>query len=196
MDTDTIWRHIDAERTWTADTLESLPPDAWETPSLCAGWSVRDVAAHLAMAQARVSDIAWPALRTGLRYDAMIKYAALHSPLTHEQIVARLRGFVGSRRKAPLITDLEPLIDILVHNQDIAIPLGIDHPMPPDAAAAAADRVLSTPWPLRRWKPSPSVRLVATDAEWAWGNGDTAREAPMQAHLLMLTGRTVTPSLP
>ena len=189
MDVDTIWQHIDSERTWMADTLERLSPEQWDRPSLCDGWTVRDVGAHLSMAQASMGEVLGPMLRQGFRYDATIKYAALRSPRTHEQIVATIRGFLGSRRKAPMITDLEPLIDILVHNQDIAVPLGLQHAMPPEAAAAAADRVLSTPWPLRRWKASEVTRLVATDTDWSWGQGEVV-ESTMQEHLLVLTGRT------
>ena len=192
MDSDTLWGHIDRERAWLADLLDSLPPTSWEVPSLCAGWTVRDVAAHLTFAQSRVRDVLWPAVRTGFRYNAVIDYAAIHSPLSHDEIVARLRSFVGSRRKAPMISDHEPLIDILVHTQDICLPLGIDHPMPVDAAVAAADRVLTTPWPLRLWKPKPGVRLVATDTDWSYGEG-TVVEAPMQQHLLTLTGRSTSP---
>jgi uncharacterized protein (TIGR03083 family) len=191
MDSDTVWQHIDTERSWLADLLESLPDAAWEQPSLCAGWSVRDVAAHLTFAQTRVRDMLWPAVRAGFRYDTIIRDTALRSPLTHEQIVAALRGFVGSRRRVAFITDLEPLIDILVHTQDICLPLGIDHPMPPEAAAAAADRVLSTPWPIRLWRPPRGVRLVATDTDWAYGSGRESR-APMQVHLLTLTGRVTS----
>ena len=80
-----------------------------------------------------------------------------------------------------------------MHNQDISRPLGIDHPMPPEAAATAADRVLSTPRPLRRWTPPRSVRLVATDTDWAYGTGREV-PAPMQAHLLTLTGRQTSPA--
>jgi len=69
---------------------------------------------------------------------------------------------------------------------------GPGDPMPPDAAAAAADRVISTPRPLRRWMPPQGVRLVATDTDWAYGTGQE-RPAPMQAHLLTLTGRPTTP---
>src|SRR5689334_18520640 len=123
MDRDAVWQHIDTERAWLADLLETLPENAWNHDSLCQGWTVRDVVAHLAMAQARVRDIAWPALRTGFRYNAMIRYAAVRSPLTHQQIVATLRGFVGSRRRAPLVSDVEPLLDILVHTQDVCLPL-------------------------------------------------------------------------
>ena len=192
MDSDTVWQHIDNERTWLADFLESLPQEAWQQPSLCEGWRVRDVGAHLTFAHTRVRDLLWPAVRAGFRYDAFVRDTALRSPLTHEEIVATLRGFVGSRRRIAFITDLEPLIDILVHIQDICVPLGIDHPMPPSAAAAAADRVLSTPRPIRRWKPPRSLRMVATDVDWAYGAGDEVR-APMRSHLLTLTGRQAVP---
>jgi uncharacterized protein (TIGR03083 family) len=191
MDTDTVWRHIDTERAWLADLLESLPDDAWRQQSLCQDWTVRDVGAHLTFSHARVREILWPAVRAGFRYDTFVRDSALRSPLTHEEIVATLRSFVGSRRRVSFITDLEPLIDVLVHTQDICRPLGIDHPMPPDAAAAAADRVLSTPRPLRRWTPPRRVTLVASDVDWSYGTGPPAR-APMQEHLLALTGRQST----
>ena len=188
MDSGRVWHHIDSERAALADLLESLPEQAWDQPSLCDGWTVRDVAAHLTFSQARVRDVVWPAVRTGFRYNAMIKYAAVRSPLTHEQIVATLRGFVGSRRRAPFVTELEPLLDVLVHTQDICVPLGIKYPMPVDAAVAAADRVLSLPRPMRLWDPPRGVRLVATDADWAYGDG-AEQEAAIQSHLLTLTGR-------
>lgn len=188
MDSNAVWQHIDSERSKLADLLESLPLAAWEQPSLCQGWSVRDVGAHLTFSHARLRDVGWPAVKTGFRYNAMIRYAALRSPLTHDQIVATLRGFVGSRRRAPFVTELEPLLDVLVHSQDICLPLGIEHPVPVDAAAAAADRVISLRGPMRLWEPPRGVRLVATDADWAYGDGAVV-EAPMQSHLLTLTGR-------
>jgi uncharacterized protein (TIGR03083 family) len=160
VDSDTVWQHIDAERAWMADFLESLPAEDWQRPSLCAGWTVRDVGAHVTFAQTPVRDLLWPALRAGFRYDVIVRDTALRSPLTHEEIVAELRSFLGSRRRVAFITDLEPLIDILVHNQDIARPLGVDHPIPPHAAAAAADRVLGTP--LR----SGAGSHRATSASW------------------------------
>ena len=143
----------------------------------------------------RVRDLLWPAVRAGFRYDALVKDTALRSPLTHEEIVATLRGFVGSRRRVAFITDLEPLIDILVHIQDICRPLGIDHPMPPDAAAAAADRVLSTPRPIRRWKPPQRHAHGRHGRRLGLRSGDEVR-APMGSHLLTLTGRQAIPTGP
>lgn len=188
MDTDTVWKHIDTERAYLADLLESLTEEQWRTQSLCDAWTVRDVGAHITFAQSSLREILGPAARAGFRYDAFVRDSALRSPLTHEQIVAGIRSFLGSRRRVAFITDLEPLIDILVHNQDVTRPLGVHHPMPVDAAAAAADRVLTTPGMIKRWRNPRGVRLVATDTDWSWGEG-TDVHASMESHLMRLTGR-------
>lgn len=61
----------------------------------------------------------------------------------------------------------EPLLDVLIHAQDIAVPLGIDHPMPSEAAKVAIDRVLQLnrrPG-VRLRRPLRGARLVATDTD-------------------------------
>jgi hypothetical protein len=72
---------------------------------------------------------------------------------------------LGSRRHNIGVTPLETLIDILVHGQDIAIPLDRGLGMPPAIAAVAATRALSMRWPILctrpgRWQGSgwPPVR--------------------------------------
>src|SRR5687767_3104812 len=47
---------------------------------------------------------------------------------------------------------IDPLVDVLVHGQGIAVPLRIDRPMPAAAAVAAAERVwvMSCPFFARR----------------------------------------------
>src|SRR6187551_3133098 len=49
MDVENYWRVIGSERRSLAEQLESLTDQQWETPSLCTGWRVRDVAAHIAL---------------------------------------------------------------------------------------------------------------------------------------------------
>lgn len=94
----------------------------------------------------------------------------------------------GSRRKAPGVSHLEPLIDVLVHGQDIAIPLGRSRPMPVVAAAAAADRVWPSLFPWRAERKLNGFRLAATDCSWSAGDGLLV-EGPIGAILLLLTGR-------
>ncbi|MBT2386244.1 maleylpyruvate isomerase family mycothiol-dependent enzyme, partial [Streptomyces sp. ISL-11] len=51
MESEEIWRATDVERLGLADLLDELADEEWEKPSLCAGWRVRDVAAHLALSR-------------------------------------------------------------------------------------------------------------------------------------------------
>jgi len=48
MDRDQVWEAIGRERLSLADLLDELSAQEWETPSLCAGWRVRDVATDCA----------------------------------------------------------------------------------------------------------------------------------------------------
>src|SRR5205085_9409133 len=42
-----VWPTVHAERKALAADLEGLSDERWATPSLCAGWTVRDVLAHM-----------------------------------------------------------------------------------------------------------------------------------------------------
>lgn len=190
MDSDTLWRHVDEQRTTLADLLDGLDDAQWRTPSLCPGWTVRDVAAHLTFAQSRLRDVVGPMLTSGLSMDRMILRTATTSPLERHEITATLRNFVGSRRRAPFVRETEPLLDLLVHCQDICLPLGIDRPMPLDAARVAADRmVVLNRRPVVRLRPPLSgVRLEADDTDWATGHGDVVH-GPMRALVMVVAGR-------
>ena len=41
---------VTAERLALCELLETLAPGDWSTPSLCPGWTVHDVVAHLTLA--------------------------------------------------------------------------------------------------------------------------------------------------
>ena len=191
MHTDDVWQAIDEERAGLADLLDELTADEWATPSLCHSWRVRDVAAHLTLAQTRPVPAVVAAIRAGGSFDRMIRDSALRqAALPRDEFPRRIRAMVGSRRRAPFVTPLEPLIDVLVHGQDIARPLGRHRPMPPGAAAAAADRVWTMGWPFHAQRRLGGLRLSATDASWSGGDGP-AVEGPVSALLLLMTGREV-----
>ncbi|MBO0807084.1 MAG: maleylpyruvate isomerase family mycothiol-dependent enzyme, partial [Actinobacteria bacterium] len=184
-----VWRAIDAERTGLADLLAGLTAEQWEVPSLCAGWRVREVAAHLTLAQSGIAVSAVALLRARGSLDRMIYDTAVRQArLPPGRYPDLLRGMTGSRKKAPGISHLEPLIDVLVHGQDIAIPLGLARTMPLPAAVAAADRVWPDLYPFRAGRRLAGIRLAATDCSWSAGAGLLA-EGPIAAILLALTGR-------
>jgi uncharacterized protein (TIGR03083 family) len=189
MDLDDVWRTIDAERSSLADLLEELSPTEWQTASLCDAWRVGDVAVHLTQAHMGLGAALVGAVRAGGSFDRMIRDSALRAaPLPPGECARRLRAMVGSRRTAPFVTPTEPLIDVLVHGQDIAVPLGGVRPVPVAAAAAAATRVWDTSFPFRAQRRLQGFRLTATDAGWTVGSG-TPVEGPMAALLLLVTGR-------
>lgn len=189
MDRDEVWRAIDTERTRLADLFDSLSDEEWEKPSLCTDWRVREVAAHLTLAHTGLGTALAEIVRARGSFNRMVRDTAIRQArLPTDAYAPMIRAMVGSRAKAPFISDLEPLLDTLVHALDITVPLGRDWPLPPEAAMAAAGRV---------WKFEPlfharrrltGVRLAASDCDWAAGEGEPA-EGPMGAILLVLTGR-------
>jgi uncharacterized protein (TIGR03083 family) len=189
MDLDEVWRSIDAERAGLADLLEDLSPTEWETPSLCDAWRVGDVAAHLTLAHTGYRAALVGAVRARGSFDAMIRDTALRAVgQPRDEYPRRLRAMVGSRRTAPFLTPLEPLVDVLVHGQDIARPLGRDRPMPTASATAAAQRAWDMRFPFRARKRLAGLRLAATDIDWTVGSGAPV-EGPIAALLLLVTGR-------
>ena len=192
IDRDQVWQAIDAQRLTLASLLEQLSAEEWRQPSLCAGWIVRDVAAHLTLQQVGPRGAIAMMARWRGSLDRTIHHVAClrAMALPTRQIIAEIRGMAGSRRHNIGVTYLETLTDILVHGQDIAIPLGRRHDMPPPAAARAASRLLSMRWP----PPPPAsrrlahYRLTATDTPWSAGEGPEV-SAAMSAILLVCAGR-------
>ena len=191
MDQDRIWQAIDAQRSSLTDQLDGLTNDQWRRPSLCAGWTVRDVAAHLTLQQIRPWTAVVELVRARGNIDRLIHDAACRrAARPTADLIGGIRATIDSRRHNVGVTHLETLIDILVHGQDIMVPLGRQHEMPPDAAAVAADRVWALKAPFHARTKFDGYRLVATDTEWSVGDGPEVR-GPMDALLLVLTGRLV-----
>jgi len=185
-----VWRTIDQQRTELADLLSELTPAQWRTQSLCQAWRVQDVAAHLTLAHMRPGTAAAALVLAGGRFDRMIDRTARAQArrVPTSAYPDLLRGMVGSRRRAPGVTPFEPMIDVLVHGQDIAVPLGIERLVPVEAAAAGALRIWSMGWPFHARRRFAGLRLVATDTAWSAGQG-TPVTGPMRALLLLLAGR-------
>jgi uncharacterized protein (TIGR03083 family) len=197
MDEDQVWTAIDGQRRRVAALLDGLTADQWRHDSLCEGWSVLDVAAHLTLQQLTVAD----AVRFAVRHPSLVRDVnrVIHesarlqaAALTPEEIVAAIRDMVGRRRHNVGVTRYETLVDILVHGLDIAVPLHLELEVAREAAAVAAARVRSFDGRGRnrvfRDIPLRAYRLVATDTEWVSGDGPEIR-GPIAALLLLVTGR-------
>jgi uncharacterized protein (TIGR03083 family) len=194
MDREQSWRVITEQRLGLARLLDGLSDAEWEQPSLCAGWRVRDVAGHVAMAP-QVPGLG-SMLTDGIRARGSFHrlnhdVAVCHAARPTRDIVDELRTYADSRR-LPVMTNYRNIVyDVLVHTQDIAIPLGRDYSMPSEAARGGADRVWTMGWPFWARRRLRGVRFLATDTDWSAGAGVELR-GPIRMLLLLLTGRTAT----
>jgi uncharacterized protein (TIGR03083 family) len=190
VDQDRVWRCTATARAALAELLRELEPAEWEHPSLCAGWTVRHVAAHvISSPQAGTRDVLRAVVRARGRFDrAMDQEARRWAARPVERILADYAEHGGSRRHPPGTSYRDPLVDVLVHTQDIAIPLGRRVPTDPAAAALAAERVWTMSFPFRARSRFAGLRFVATDTEWSAGHGSPVT-GPIEAILLTLTGR-------
>lgn len=188
---DEIWSAVDRERVALAELVAGLPAESWYARSLCGEWRVIDVVAHVALsARATLGLLAVSMIRARGNFSRMSRDTAIRlaDASTPESLTRALRGAVGSRRTPVGTTPTDRLMDLLVHGQDIAVPLGLDHPMPPGAALVSLRRIWAGGWPFHARRRLAGVRLVATDVEWAAGQGPEVR-GPVSALLLLATGR-------
>jgi uncharacterized protein (TIGR03083 family) len=190
VDTDEMWQVISRERALTADLLESLRPEQWREATLCAGWTVRELAGHLAYGPtARLGDVLVQMARAGGSFNRMVdRTARREATRPTAELVAALRAAAGTRRLTPGQTLPNAVLDILVHTQDVAVPLGIDRPVPAEAARIAAADVWRHRFPFHARRRLRGLSLVATDAGWTAGAGARV-EGPISALLLLMTGR-------
>ncbi|WP_372697661.1 maleylpyruvate isomerase family mycothiol-dependent enzyme [Arthrobacter sp. JSM 101049] len=178
-----------AERSDLADFLATLPPRQWESPSLCAGWSVRDVVAHVVSYEEHGPvDLLKRLGRTRFR-PQRLNAAALadYRDKSPDELLEFLRDHVEPQGSTARFGGRVGLVDCLIHHQDIRRPLGMPRAVPAERLAAALPFAVWAP-PLRGFWKARGVRLVATDLDWTHGRGSEAR-GPAEAVLLAMAGR-------
>lgn len=192
MDKAALWRHIHAERAALAATLAELDDGDWSHDTLCPGWTVLDVAAHVIS----TPQIGWRRLaqmtarNLGRGYNTMIfrEVKRLGAEQTAGSVLSDFATYAASTHHVPTTTSVEPLIDALLHHQDIVRPLGRARTMNPEAAVVAADRVRLLAPLMGTGRLLRSVRMEATDITWSRGRGPTIR-GPIQELLMIASGR-------
>ena len=185
MNDDELWAATDAHRERLATFFDGLSAEEWSRQSLCSAWTVRDVAGHLTYAQITVPQVVRELIRTRR---GMTAAAIRRAQRPTGELVATIRGMIGSRKHVSMVTPRETLIDVLVHSQDVAIPLGRPFDLDRAAAVVAAGRVWELTFPFRARRKFKGRKLIATDADFTRGDGEPL-ERPIGDLLLLLTGR-------
>src|SRR2546425_3635110 len=118
--------YIRAQRSDFLRLLEELSVDEFNTPSLCEGWTVRDVAAH-AISYDRISALLYVPLFVASGFSIDRTNRLLVRWWRRRDTEAILEGFRRSpspQRMMRLLGRRIALLDAFVHQQDIRRPLG------------------------------------------------------------------------
>jgi len=187
-----IDRRVDSERGRLIEVLEGLDDQQWRTPSLCSGWSVRDLVVHLLMPyELSAPRLLVLMLRARFDFDRMADRWATADRRTPAEVIAALRATAHQTFSAgPGAPAEAPLSHLVIHAQDVYRPLGVPSPSDPENVRIALDqltgpRFLATV-PAGRLD---GVRLRATDTDWHHGDGADA-SGPATALLTVLAGRS------
>lgn len=180
------------ERRAQVALYSALTDDEWDAPSLCAGWSVRDVLAHTTMPfRWSVPRMLLGVVRARGSFDRFADRAARDdaAALSPGELVACLAAHVENPWSPPGGGPLGALSHDVIHGLDVALALGRDECASPERATAVLTAM--RPEHLRSFGTSiDGLRLVATDTGPVRGEGDEVRGRAM--HLLAaVCGRRV-----
>jgi uncharacterized protein (TIGR03083 family) len=178
-----------AERAEFADLLDTLTPDQWNAPSLCSGWRVRDVVAHMfSYEDLGVFGLVGRFLRGGLLPDRVNALGvAEYAEHSTDELLARVKDRLQPRGLTTGFGGRIALTDAMIHQQDIRRPLGLPRDIPAERLAVTLDFGRTAP-PIGAAKRIRGLRLIATDLEWASGDGPEVRGTG-EALLMAMAGR-------
>jgi uncharacterized protein (TIGR03083 family) len=184
-----VWAVIHSERKALVDDLGQLSAAQWATPSLCTGWTVRDVLAHMT-ATARMTPLLFfgKMVKSGFSFDKVQAAGiATESGASAAETLARFAAEVNSSKHPPGPND-SWLGETLVHSEDIRRPLGIAHAYPVDAAVQVANFYQGSNLLIGAKTRIAGLKLRATDVDWQHGEGPEV-SGPIMALVMAMTGR-------
>jgi uncharacterized protein (TIGR03083 family) len=186
-----VWPAILAERKALVTDLEGVSEDQWSAPSLCTGWTVRDVLAHMT-ATAKITPPGFFAkmLTSGFSFPRMqAKDIAVERGSSAADALARFEAVLTSRSHPPGPSDTM-LGETVIHSEDIRRPLGIRHDYPMDALVQVGDFLKGSNLIIGAKRRIDGLTLHATDTQWSHGTGPGV-SGSMLSLVIAMTGRRV-----
>lgn len=191
-----LWAKIHDQRRDLAEFLADLSPEQWDADSLCAGWRVRDVAAHLIVTARMTPGRFFRAFAAaGFRFNTFnARNLARYSGKSPAELLAEVRE-TAPLTGAPPGPALTPLSEVVVHGLDISRALGVKREIPADVLATVADSYKNTQPLIGAKKRIAGLRLRATDIDWQTGDGPEVTGAAGSLLLAMAGRRTALEDL-
>ncbi len=189
MKNEETWEHIHSERAQMAETWAALSTRQWAAQSWCQGWSVQDTAGHvLAAAEQTPVNFYKELASAGFRFNVFTDRGARRlAAIGPDELVSRLRARTTTTNHPPAPV-MAMLGEIVVHGEDIRRPLGLKHQPPEAALVAVADSWKNSNLLIGAKRRITGLRLQATDAQWAHGDGPEV-SGPLISLILAMTGR-------
>ncbi|MGW7080648.1 maleylpyruvate isomerase family mycothiol-dependent enzyme [Streptomyces sp. NPDC054866] len=185
---------VAAERHDLAALLDDLSPAQWEAPTLCAGWRVRDVAAHMSLGfRYSLPRTLAELLKARGSLHRMTDRCARKDAAAYStgQLAAFLRDNADHPWQPPLAGIEGALGHDVVHGLDISVALGLGRRVPLDRIGILLKKV--TPKSTKFFGADVAgVELRADDLDWSYGRG-TPLTGAAQDLLLVLYGRKLPP---
>jgi uncharacterized protein (TIGR03083 family) len=188
-----VFAAVADQRRQFASLINDLDDAQLAIPSLCLGWDVKTVAAHV---MSTVLDGLPGFLQTAVRCGSLSRgideLARRRARAPVAEIVAALREHADRPISSPVFGPRGPLADIMVHSGDVRIPLGL--PFEPDVHhAESAMDFLTGRWPIGFVPVSRlrGIRLSATDISRSWRDGADVI-GPVAALMMSVCGRTAS----
>jgi uncharacterized protein (TIGR03083 family) len=192
---DDIRDMIAAERADLAEMLTGLPAPRWDEPTLCAGWRVREVVAHITMPFRYSSRrFVFELARSRGKFNAMADRCARRDAavMTPDELAAALGSNTGHPWRPPGGGYEGALTHDVIHGLDITEALGLGRRVPEDRLGVVLPN-LATPKSLGFFGVDLSgIELRACDAAWTSGSG-TSVTGTAQDLALFLSGRNLPP---
>ncbi len=177
------------ERAELADLLATLTPAQWEAPSLCTGWRVRDVVAHMySYEELGPVGLVGRFVRGGLRLDRInAAGVAAYADRSPDELLALVRDHQQPRGLTAGFGGRIALTDGVIHHQDIRRPLGLPRDIPAERMRVVLEFARTAPT-IGAAKRVRGLTLVATDLDWRAGSGPVV-EGPAEPLLMAVAGR-------
>ncbi|GAO10742.1 maleylpyruvate isomerase family mycothiol-dependent enzyme [Streptomyces lydicamycinicus] len=185
---------IAAERRELAAMLDGLPAKQWDAPTLCAGWRVREVVAHMSMGfRYSLPKTLAELVRAGGNLHRMTDRCARRDAAAAS--TSELAGFLREHAHHPWTPPVGGFAAALghdvVHGLDITVALGHDRRVPEDRVRLLLEKI--TPGTARFFGADlRGIQLRADDLDWSFGTG-TPLYGSAQDLLLVAYGRKLPP---
>jgi uncharacterized protein (TIGR03083 family) len=183
------WPFIHAERKALMADLDGLTEAQWDSPSMCEGWSVRDVVAHMtAAAKITAPKFLGSLIASGFSFEGVqAKGIAAERGTSGADALKRFGDVLTSTKKPPGPIET-PLGETIVHTTDIRRPLGIAHDFPSEWVTRVAGFYRGSNLIIGGKKRAAGFTFRATDADWTAGSGPEVA-GPALSIVLAITGR-------